>query len=818
MHGKYIDICPVMAHIQTGIRLTMDNRKTRNNDRERAFDINDFRYLFDLINDAIYIHAYDPGKPGRFLEVNRAACRMLGYTCEELLSMEPYDIDAVPPGEQSPEKFSELEKNGTVRFDMLHKTKNGKTIPVEVHSHLFKESGIDYILSIARDMSRQHQVEQELNNYADVLSEARDAYKKLVEDIRDVVFKVDNKGRFTYISPRIQDLSGYLPDELEGRSVLEFLFDDEKEFFHNFFTRDIFHKLPPDLEFPIKIKDGETRYVRVSLKRTGDQHNPDGLSGIMTDITERYLANQELEKTNRFLKDVLDSMTNPFYVIDAKTYQVVLANRAAGFDSLKKMTTCHLLSHNSEKPCSSKDHPCPLAMVRATGKPAMVEHLHYDAKGKEVYYEIHGYPVFNDEGDVVQMIEYSIDITKRKKMEQGLIYATNEAKQARMEAEKANNAKSAFLASMSHEIRTPMNAIMGMMELASVSGTEDERQDLLSTAQVSAQHLMSIINDILDISKIESGNVKLEKRSFSLKSLVDAIRAIFDQQAREKDLDLNVTVSQDLSPWIKGDETRLRQILVNLVGNAVKFTIRGSVTLSVEKEVVAGDGDSIVFKVSDTGIGISQENLAVIFDRFHQADSTTSRQFGGTGLGLNISRRLAEMMDGSIDVESEVGKGSTFTVYLPLVPAKPEKKRGKAAKAFDPASSDFHDGHQKKVLIAEDNLVNIKLERTLLEKFNYNVTVAHTGAEAVALVKNNDFEVVLMDVEMPEMDGLEATRRIRSGICGESKKNIPIIAMTAHAVDEIREQAQSVGMNSFITKPISINQFVSELDRLKKTD
>ena len=401
--------------------------------------------------------------------------------------------------------------------------------------------------------------------------------------------------------------------------------------------------------------------------------------------------------------------------------------------------------------------------------------------------------------------------------------AEAEMERAKVAAEAATLSKSAFLANMSHEIRTPMNGILGMTDLALEISVNDEQRDYLSLVKSSAGSLMKVINDILDFSKIEAGRLDLESIEFDLRSLVDSVEKMMTLPAREIGLDLRCDVSPDLPEIIVGDPGRLRQLLVNLMGNAIKFTQRGGVTVLVESESRSDEGMSLLFTVADTGIGITVDQQRSIFQAFTQADGSTTRKYGGTGLGLAISSQLVTLMQGHIWVESETGRGSTFRFTArfglnsaAVDPAQPAVRSVAARDAIpcsvtvppmEIANSGF------RILLAEDNLVNQKLAVRLLEKRGHSVVVAMNGLEALEALEHEGFDLVLMDVQMPEMSGLEATEAIRIKE-RETGRHIPIIAMTAHAMRGDRERCLEAGMDGYTTKPLSIGELVNTMEEV----
>jgi signal transduction histidine kinase len=406
------------------------------------------------------------------------------------------------------------------------------------------------------------------------------------------------------------------------------------------------------------------------------------------------------------------------------------------------------------------------------------------------------------------------ELCERVKLHIQLKRTNEELVRARKEAEAAAEAKSIFLANMSHEIRTPMNGIIGMVDILKHTPLNEEQKEYLSIIESSGENLLTIINDILDYSKIEAGRIELEKIPIKLEQELRRVKSILQVMADRKKLQIKLNIGPEVPEYLLGDPVRLKQIIINLVNNAIKFTEKGEVRIEVEAQKLEDGKATLLFRVVDTGIGISEEGQKRLFRSFSQVDKSTTRKFGGTGLGLAISKNLSEMMGGEIGVISKEGEGSTFwfTVCLEITDAETYQKTAEPEQGG--AASGKGSQRSLTILLAEDNKINQRVAMVNLNNLGHQVDIANNGKEALEMFTQKAYDLVFMDIQMPEMDGMEATKKIRElEVQQKVSKKIPIIAMTANTMEGDREKYLQIGMDDYVSKPFKQGELVKIFDK-----
>lgn len=553
----------------------------------------------------------------------------------------------------------------------------------------------------------------------------------------------------------------------------------------------------------VALKDGRT-LERYSTSLWNENGKYLARAWFWRDITERKQAEQALLFSEEKFRQLAENVHEVFWLKNAGSNDFLYVSPA--YEHVWGRSCASIYRDPDSR--LEAIHPDDIELFRLAsarqmqGEPAESEYRIQTLDGAEKWIWDRAFPIRDQAGQLVRVVGIVEDITERKNFEVEMI-------RARKEADAANQAKSRFLANMSHEIRTPMNGVIGMNQLLLQTALTPDQRRFAEVAQNSGKALLALIDNILDLSKIEAGKIALEVRAFNLKHTVEGVAQLLGVQANAKELHIDAHVSARIPRMLRGDALRVRQILMNLAANAIKFTQIGGVTLEAELESQSGQHVVVRFNVTDTGIGIRPDQAKTLFLPFVQADASTTRKYGGTGLGLAISKQLAEMMGGTIGVESQEGQGSTFWFTAVFELDTPVALSTNAdqllevieASAPPPRSATGDGGSKGKILVAEDNFTNREVILAQLKMLGYKASAVINGADAVAAVERGDYALVLMDCQMPVMDGYEASARIRKS----AYAGIPIIALTANAMAQDRERCLTAGMNDYIAKPAELS-------------
>ena len=637
-----------------------------------------------------------------------------------------------------------------------------------------------------------------------IASEAR--ARRRVEMLAEVVFETDAQGVLVYLNDAWQTVAGVSVAATLGRGLAEFIVEGLS-------LAALRERAAAGgasagrLPLRLRRADGSLRWIELSVAVVP----PDGLVGVIYDVTRNKLAQEELAKLS-----LVASFTDNLVVITDRDGYIEWVN-----DAFVSRTGYALAAVIGRKPGAFLQGPltdvAAVARIRAAiseQRSIKEELVNYTQAGKPYWVTLQITPVLDGQGALERFVSVQSDTTAEKRyqqeilqqsavLEQRVLERTAQLVQAKEEAEAATEAKSQFIANMSHEIRTPLNAIIGLSHLCLGTELDARQRDYLTKVSEAGKSLVGIVSDVLDFSKMSDEAFALESLPFSVAQLVSRVEAMFMDAAQRKQLRLSAHLAAGLPEMLVGDALRLEQVLTNLLSNAIKFTSVGTVELQVAVLARHAEGIDLQFSVSDSGIGLSPSQQQRIFQPFTQADAATTRQYGGTGLGLGISQRIVAHMGGRIEVVSTPGSGSVFSFSVRLarvvdevieaVAANDQRRRVLLGKARAIASG-------RRVLVVEDNEINQQVLSELLGAIEMQVTVAGNGAQAVAAVlQGAPFDVILMDVQMPEMDGYEATRLIR---VVADEQPLPIIAMTANATVENRTRCYEAGMDGFQTKPI----------------
>ena len=524
----------------------------------------------------------------------------------------------------------------------------------------------------------------------------------------------------------------------------------------------------------------------------------DNVNIYATDVTAIKLAEREIRR----LSFAIDKSNNAVLIAD-RTGMIQWVNkgfeRVTGYALSDVINTRGEILRKGKHTGLSDDSPF-YKKVLESGQSVSYESRNYRKDGTDYWTLSTLTPLLNDDQELVSIIAVDSDITEKKKNEQELY-------EAKIQAEKSSKAKELFLANMSHEIRTPMNAIMGIIQLLKETELNGEQREYLRSINFASENLLRIINDVLDISKIESGKMSIEKVPYNLKELLTDLVNSIEHRATEKNIELEVRIDSKVPKTIIGDPVRLNQVILNLISNAIKFTEKGHVILYVEVDRFEDDAVFMEFRIEDTGIGIPEDMLDHIFGAFEQVQRSDKAKYGGTGLGLSIVKRIVDLHGGSIEVTSKEGKGTVFKCIIPSAYRQADSQQNVQGASY--YSSELLSG--KRALLVEDNTLNQLVAKKFLGAFGLTVEIAGDGLEAIAKIKNATYDLILMDIQMPNMDGYETSRTIRNDM---GLTTVPIIAMTAHAIQGEEQRCLDAGMSAYISKPIKKGVLFEKLKSL----
>lgn len=622
-------------------------------------------------------------------------------------------------------------------------------------------------------------------------------YSRFIEDSGLIVVLADLKGNINFVNKRVKDCTGLEPEEIMGKHFSALVDKAWVPVINNNFRRQIQTKeFELEIEFPLHSNSAEQVWVQQSSTVLSEEGRPTGFQCILKDITERKKAEDEAKKNemekeeNQYrLQSILDNSTLIVYIKDLDGKYMLINKK---YKELYELTEEQAIGKTDYDLMSAEEaqriFDIDQYVIREQKTIEIEETI--EKSGSTYNLLMVRFPLYNKNHEIYGIVGIASDITERFLYGKHLI-------EEKSKAEMAEQLQEQFLANMSHEIRTPMNGIIGMTNILIDTSLNDEQREFVQVIKKSSDNLLVLINDILDISKIKAGKLRIEKIDFQLRGTVETTLAPFNVKIMEKGLKLGVVVDRNIPDTLVGDPHRLNQVLTNLLGNAIKFTEKGGVDLGIKLLERHKETVSLEFTISDTGIGISPDKLQYIFESFTQAETGITRKFGGTGLGLSISKKLIELQDGTIDVSSEEGKGTAFTFVLDYkISAKQEVVKTLKTSELKLLEREKLDG--KKILIVEDNETNQKVIFHMLKKFGLEIRIVNNGKEAIKVLEEGSlFDLIIMDLQMPEMDGFETTKYIRQ----ELKLTIPIFAMTASALRNEKTKCFELGMNEYMTKP-----------------
>ncbi len=748
--------------------------------------------------DSIFNNGHTPmliidSGTGEIRDGNLAACNYYGYTRDELLKLNISNINTLNE-QQIFDEMEKVKKENRKYLRFKHRLSNGDIKEVEVYSGPIDAGEESLLFSIIHDVEDKKEMERTI-----WLQESY--FKSLYENSPEGIAMLDNEFRFISINRSFERIFQYKIDEIRGQNVTKVLCEeksyDESLYFKDSIKRGEFVRE----EIQRKRKDGklvDVSFLGYPIMSNGEQL---GVFSVYSDISKIKEDKKEQEKRIQMYINILKSTvnSNPDIIsVFRPDFAVELVNEAGCRYFNLAIGKSEGMNWNEIIRSRFADDDHYAAKAIETKKTYAIESWFSDT---DQYFYWRCDPIFDEDGELILIVERIRDITEKKKYEEQL-------KNAKLKAEEASKFKTQFIANVTHEIRTPMNGIVGIIELLEDTQLSDEQKEYFQMLGYSANRLSSIINDVLDISKIEAGKLELRNVTFNIRKLLDEAARYYKIQAGKKGLDLSCRIDPDIPDFLIGDPDKLNQVLFNLLSNAVKFTDIGQIDIDVS--VVHKDINklSVNFRISDTGIGIPKEKIKHIFEDFYQLGTVNEGKYSGTGLGLSISRKLIQLMGSDIVVDCEHKKGSefSFVIVLPVPQIQVELENNNKNSMKD--SLGVLPGLN--VLVVEDDLVNQRILKGLLEINKCNVTMAANGKEALKILEKRIFDIILMDIYMPEMNGYDTAKIIR-GSEALTGKYTPIIAITAAVQNEDRQKYISAGIDDCIAKPYGSDRIYSAI-------
>ncbi len=626
-------------------------------------------------------------------------------------------------------------------------------------------------------------------------------YRELFENVSDIIYTTDLEANFVSLNRAAEEITGYSREEALKMNLLQVIAPEQRSKVQEIIGRARSNELPATQELDIVTREGRTHTLDVSMKLLFRDGQAVGVVGIARDITARRAAEQALRQSEQNYRAIFENAVEGIYQssLDGRFISCNPAMaRIFGCDSPQEFME-RFTDPNTQVYVDPSRRSEFVKLVQEKGVISEFESQVYRKDGSVIWTSETARAVYDKQGKLLCFEGFLEDVTQRKRAEE-------ETCRARDAAESASRAKGEFLANMSHEIRTPLNGIIGMTELLLETRLDPEQREYLQTVRSSADSLLTLVNDILDFSKIEAGKLELHPVDFSLRESLSVTLSLLALRAHQKGIELGCNILPDVPDSLRGDPERLRQIIINLVGNAIKFTDKGEVVVHIESEVLDPSSVALHFRITDTGIGIPREKQEGIFNAFVQADGTTTRKYGGTGLGLAISSKLVELMEGEIWVESTPRKGSCFhfTACLGIQPGSFSR---------EPYPAELRD---KRVLIIDDNDVTRRILQAMVLNWWMRPRVVSDGPAAIATLENEreagkPFQLVLMDGTMPGMDGKELVARIKSD---PSLQSTPVVVLTSTTVPDYATSWQEAGVDACLTKPVRQTELLKTITSL----